>query len=78
MNTQEITDKIASLPEHLQHEVLDFVEFIISKYKPDTEAPLTGEQQEELDRRYTALQENPDRGIDWEDAKASLKSKYGL
>lgn len=78
MITQEITDRLVSLPEHLQHEVLDFVEFIISKYKPDIEAPLTDKQIDEPDRRYSALQDNPDRGISWEDAKTSLKSKYGL
>lgn len=78
MLIQEIIDKISSLPEHLRQEVLDFVDFITSKYKLYTKSALTSEQQEELDRRYILLQENSNRGIEWKEANTSLKNKYGL
>lgn len=40
--------------------------------KPDT-VPITLAQREELERRWTAFQQDPDEGEPWDDVKASLR-----
>jgi putative addiction module component (TIGR02574 family) len=34
--------------------------------------PLTAAQRDELERRWQALQQNPDQGEDWDDVRAEL------
>ena len=38
----------------------------------EMDLPLTDEQKEELDRRWRALEANPDEGVPWEELKKSL------
>ncbi|MCU0354207.1 MAG: DUF2281 domain-containing protein, partial [Cytophagales bacterium] len=65
-----IADKIALLPDNLQAEVADFVDFLIRKHHLDTEtADLTEEQKQTLQTRYEKLNQNPESGMDWETAK---------
>ena len=83
MSSVQITKKIDMLPEMLQLQVSDFVEFLLNKHfqgkKPlldDSE--LTSEQKAELDSRYQAYLENPSSVVSMEAMKARLMQKYGL
>ncbi|PHR96253.1 MAG: addiction module protein [Leeuwenhoekiella sp.] len=44
----------------------------------DQEPEITKEQKELLDRRLEDHLANPDAGIDWQELKQSLYSKYGI
>ena len=73
---QAVINKIAALPENLQSEVADFVDFLIQKYHLEKPDELTDEQKETLLDRHEKLNQNPGRGIDWDEAKAKLMQKY--
>ncbi len=69
-------EKIAALPENLQLEVADFVDFLIQKYHLEKPDELTDTQKEILLDRHEKLNQIPGRGIDWDEAKAKLMQKY--
>ena len=76
---QTVLNKIAGLPENLQSEVADFVDFLIHKYhleKVTDGENLTDEQKQTIRNRYEQLNQNPGRGLDWDDAKAKLMLKH--
>jgi len=60
MNTREVEKRIKKLPRHLVPEVVDFIEFLISKHNPesDTEAPKATFK------------------FDWEGGLSEMKGKY--
>ncbi|MBK9015440.1 MAG: addiction module protein [Saprospiraceae bacterium] len=83
MSSVQIAKKIDMLPEMLQLQVSDFVEFLLNKHfqgkKPlldDSE--LTSEQKAELDSRFQAYLENPDSVVSMDAMKTRLMQKYGL
>jgi putative addiction module component (TIGR02574 family) len=70
-----ILDTARALPLSERIELVDALwESIIQDgYEPN----LTAAQAEELDRRLTAHEKNPDDVVAWETVKAELESKYG-
>jgi Protein of unknown function (DUF2281) len=74
---QIIMDKIAALPDNFQSEVADFVDFLIQKYHLEKgQNGLTDEQRKTIQNRYEKLNQNPESGLDWYEAKAKLMQKY--
>ncbi|MCB0521862.1 MAG: addiction module protein [Lewinellaceae bacterium] len=83
MSRSQLIEKIDLLPLTLQHEVSDFVEFLLNKHfkgnpSPADEPELTEEQKAELDRRYQEYLDNPDSTISIEELKNRLMKKYSL
>ena len=62
MNPATLTNKINALPAGLQKQVADFVEFLLLKYRiqSDEESTLTPEQKKELLELWKSYEENPD------------------
>lgn len=90
MLTQEIYSKISLLPEPLQREALDFIEFLILRYQEHLTATksqeLPHEAAEPLDEafiqvlrdRRDALLSGKSEAIPSEIVKSKLVQKYGL
>ena len=83
MSNMQLVQKIESLPEMLQLQVADFVDFLLNKHYQEKPAPtdnsdLTEEQKAELDKRYKAYLENPDSVVKYEAVKTRSMKKYGL
>ena len=83
MSSVQLAKKIELLPEMLQLQVSDFVEFLLNKHflgKPpyNEEHELTIVQKAELDSRYQAYLENPDSVVSMVEMKTRLIQKYGL
>lgn len=83
MSSVQIAKKIELLPEMLQLQVSDFVEFLLTKHfkgnQPTKDEPeISSEQRAELDSRYQAYLENPDSVMSMEAMKTRLMQKYGL
>lgn len=81
MSKTELLDKIDALPEILQNQVSDFVEFLFQKHfeaDSETVVDLSVEEKVELDKRYSSYQVNPETAMELEALKAKLLGKYGL
>ena len=90
MLTQEIYSKISLLPEPLQREALDFIEFLILRYQEHLTATnsqeLPHETAEPLDEafiqvlrdRRDAVLSGKSKAIPSEIVKSQLVQKYGL
>ena len=85
MNKQTITDQLALLPEHLQREVYDFIEFLTMKYFEDgtgeyfdDNEELSDELKAFLDERIAAHRANPEGASKAEDFHEEIKKKYGF
>jgi|GEM_PF-1169106 len=76
VDTQQLYQKIETLPNELLPQVADYVDFLIFKnnFKNDK---LTDEVKTELDRRYENYSENPDTAIPLKAVKEELIQKYG-
>lgn len=81
MKNEKLIQKIENLPDVLQQQVADYVDFLMERYQvgsPKTEdAPLTEEDKTELDNRYNNWKNDPSSAIPLEDAKNRLMQKYG-
>ena len=84
MSSVQLVHKIELLPEMLQAQVADFVDFLLNKNfrnkpVPTTEEPeLTAAQKTELDLCYQEYLENPESVVSIEILKTRLLQKYGL
>jgi septum formation topological specificity factor MinE len=80
MNTSILTNKINMLPDDLQRQVADFVEFLIIKYqnRADKKDELTSEQKDELLELWDKYEKNPDDAISVEMLREQTVAKYGL
>ncbi len=70
----QLIEKIDLLPNALQHEVSNIVEFLLNKYYEGNAAPadepeLTEEQKAELERRYQVYLDKPESTISVEELK---------
>ncbi len=76
VDTQQLYQKIETLPDELLPQVVDYVDFLIFKNNlKDNE--LSDEVKTELDRRYQNYLENPDSAIPLKVVKDELIQKYG-
>ncbi len=77
METNELQEKLASLPEEIQRQVADYVDFLIERYQREVQ-PLTDAQQRTLEQRYQGYRSNPAQAEDLEEVKNRLLKKYEL
>ena len=80
MNTSALTNKISLLPEDVQKQVADFVEYLLLKYQAGKSGKeeLTASQKEELLRLWDEYEENPEEAISVETLQEQTSQKYGL
>ncbi len=84
MSNVQLVHKIELLPEMLQAQVTDFVDFLLNKHFRNKPAPASDEpeltlaQKTELDKRYQEYLENPESVVSIEIMKTRLMQKYGL
>jgi putative addiction module component (TIGR02574 family) len=57
-------------------ERIELAEDLWDSIEPEEMPPPTGEQKQEIERRYTEHVQNPDRGSRWEDVKARLLVRF--
>jgi Na+/phosphate symporter len=77
METTVLQEKLASLPEEIQQQVVDYVDFLVQKYQNEV-SPLTDAEKQTLEQRYQAYQHNPSKVEDLEKVKNRLLKKYEL
>ncbi len=77
METNELQEKLASLPEEIQRQVADYVDFLIERYQREVQ-PLTDAQQRTLEQRYQGYRNDPAQAEDLEEVKNRLLKKYEL
>jgi Na+/phosphate symporter len=77
METTVLQEKLSSLPEELQQQVADYVDFLIQKYQNEV-SPLTDAEKQTLEQRYQAYQQNASKAEDLEEVKNRLLKKYEL
>jgi hypothetical protein len=83
MSSVQIAKKIELLPEMLQLQVADFVEFLLNRHFKDSQTPpdvseLTPEQKVVLDSRLKEYHETPSSVVSMDILKNRLMQKYGL
>ena len=80
MNATALTNKINLLPEDVQKQVADFVEYLLLKYQVGTKGDeeLTADQKEELLRLWNEYEGNPDEAISLEAFQEQTSKKYGV
>lgn len=80
MNPATLTKRIHSLPDELQRQVVDFVEFLLIKHQihSDKETGLTLEQIDELLELWKDYEKNPNDVLTIEMLQDQTKVKYGL
>ncbi len=79
MNTAALANKINALPADLQKQVADFVEFLLLKYRIQTneESELTAEQKKELLELWEDYENNPEEVLTIEMLREQTSTKYG-
>ena len=84
MGKQTVTDQLDLLPEHLQQEVYDFIEFLTMKYLEDgtgedfdDNEELSDEVKALLDERIASYKANPEASSTWEEVKERLYKTMG-
>jgi Na+/phosphate symporter len=77
METTVLQEKLASLPEEIQQQVVDYVDFLVQKYQNEV-SPLTDAEKQTLEQRYQAYQHNPSKADNLEEVKNRLLKKYEL
>lgn len=83
MKTEEIIiDRIHQLPEYMHIQVIDYIEFLLTKYSETEE---NQKQPEIPDEHKNLLQERLDKyenneivGDSWENVKQRLMNKYAI
>lgn len=92
MKKQTVAYKIAMLPEQLQQEVYDFIEFLTMKYlevgkeenfdlspeSRDDNEELSNELKAFLDKRIASHKANPEGASKAEDFLEEIRKKYGF
>jgi hypothetical protein len=89
MNKQLILDKLVLLPEEVQVQVVDYIDFLLNKYKKSSQNNLTEknikENEEELspelkqflNKRLENYRQNPHNVKTWEEVEEQFEKKYG-
>ena len=80
MDASILTNKINLLPEEVQKQVADFVEFLIIKYqnKNGGKAELTAGQKKKFLQLWKGYEANPDNVISMEALQEQTSQKYSL
>jgi len=84
MNSELLLQRFNTIPEDLQLQVLDYIDFLINRYKiHDKENPqeeLSPEIKELLDKRIADFEKNPHKVKPWQEIEDRLlkKHKYAL
>ena len=78
--SEQLFNKLHILPEYLQLQALDYIDFLLERHCIDAnsgdEPELTSGQKRLLTKRYKMLKSDPGRGIKWSDAQKALIKKY--
>ena len=77
METTGLQEKLASLPEEIQQQVVDYIDFLVERYQNEV-SPLTAAEKQTLEQRYQAYQNDPSQAQDLEEVKNRLLKKYEL
>ena len=80
MNATALTNKISRLPEDVQKQVADFVEYLLLKYQAGISGKeeLTADQKKALIRLWDEYEENPEDVISLEVLQDQTSQKYGV
>ncbi len=84
MNSDLLLQRFNTIPEELQLQVLDYIDFLINRYKIyDNENPqeeLSPEIKDLLDKRIADYEKNPHKVKSWQEIEDRLlkKHKYAL
>ncbi len=80
MNSELILQKFNTIPEELQFQVLDYIDFLISRYKIYDKESLqdepTPEIKELLDKRIAEYEKNPHKVKTWQEIEERLLKKH--
>ena len=80
-----LIQKIQQLPDPIQSHVLEYLEFVFSKYLPElplevrdpNDYELSEEGKRILDQRIKNHEANPDKAMTWDQYKQKLKEERG-
>ena len=79
MIIDKIKENINRLPEYLQVEVSDYVEYLLVKYQIiSKQNDIPEEHKRILKERFKKMQDNPNTGESWDTVKNELMQKYAL
>ncbi len=84
MDLELVMQRFNSLPESLQFQVFDYIEFLLSKYAEKTNIGQKKNYQEEispelkllLEERMENYKKNPNRVKSWKEVEQRLLKKY--
>jgi putative addiction module component (TIGR02574 family) len=85
MKTELLLDRFSVLPDNLQEQVLDYIEFLIDRYSELTNVESDQNEPEEispelkalLDERIAEHEKNPQAVCTWEEIEEEFDKKYG-
>ena len=78
MDTKTIIDRLNMLPEALQYQVADYIEFLIIRYHANSESEegLSQELKDLLDKRMEEYKANPNDVVSWDEVKDQFNTKH--
>ncbi len=80
MNSEILLQRFNTIPEDLQIQVLDYIDFLINRYKIYDNEHLQEEPSKEikelLDKRIAEYEKNPHKIKTWEQIENSLLKKH--
>jgi hypothetical protein len=77
MGSNSLQDKVAGLPDFVQQQIADYIDFLVQKYQK-TENSLSQAEKQVLEERYVAYSKNPGQATELDDVMNRLTRKYGL
>lgn len=77
METMVLKEKIDSLPDALKEQVTDYIDFLLYRYRGNSEV-LADEEKIELDKRWVDYQQGTLLASELEDVKTRLEKKHGI
>jgi hypothetical protein len=77
METMVLKEKIDSLPDALKEQVTDYIDFLLYRYRGNSEV-LTDREKIELDKRWVDYQQDALLTSELEDVKTRLEKKHGI
>ncbi len=77
METMVLKEKIDSLPDALKEQVTDYIDFLLYRYRGNSEV-LTDGEKIELDKRWVDYQQDALLTSELEDVKTRLEKKHGI
>jgi len=79
MVKEKLQKNIEQLPEYLQFEVSNYVEYLLIKHNTENlNEDISQEHKEILKERYEKMKENPEAGENWDNVKKQLLNKYAI